>query len=331
MGVQMVTVPARVLKAPALKFQTSISPSKGSWNLKDQKFNRASKMRGKFSAFQIQIVDQDLKTKNFTACFNKLCEQLARYKIGNVTMPPPGPLVLEDLGNWNTIENRLNDRFAAAYKKGIRWLWIAIPEKNAYLYSVIKKLGDFKYGIHTVVIQDENVERIDPNNNRGSDLGLVGNECLKFCAKSGGLSWAIDPSGLKLIGSETMVIGIDVTHPSPASQANAPSIAAIVSSYDGQLSSWAADLRTQTSRVEMVEGLTEMMKGRLQLFEKKNDGRLPSKIIVYRDGVSEGQFKTVLNIEYPAMVKAFEGLYGNREKHPKVSIIVSTLFPYCYC
>ena len=36
----------------------------------------------------------------------------------------------------------------------------------------------------------------------------------------------------------------------------------------------------------MVEALTQMTMERLQLYQKKNN-RLPERIIVYRDGVSE--------------------------------------------
>ena len=37
----------------------------------------------------------------------------------------------------------------------------------------------------------------------------------------------------------------------------------------------------------MVEKLTEMTIERLQLYQKRNGGRLPDRIFVYRDGVSE--------------------------------------------
>jgi hypothetical protein len=38
----------------------------------------------------------------------------------------------------------------------------------------------------------------------------------------------------------------------------------------------------------MIAEMKEMMKERLQLWNKKNNARWPQKIIVYRDGVSEG-------------------------------------------
>jgi eukaryotic translation initiation factor 2C len=332
MDTEMITVPARILNPPPITFQKIVSPIDGGWNLAGQKFNRASTIRGGFSCLQIRIIGREPQTKNFAGCFDKLCQQLKSYgiRIDNKLAPLPAVSIeFPDQENRDSIHQTLDNKFAAIANKKIKWLWISIPFHNAALYATLKTLGDTRYGIHTVIICDENAHKVLqklPNGTPKADLGLIGNEALKFCAKSGGLSWAMDPKGLKLIGIDTMVIGIDVTHPSPKSQAGAPSIAAIVGSYDPQLSGWAADLRVQTPRVEMVEGLQSLLEGRLELFKKKNSGRLPANIIVYRDGVSEGQFNSVLNTEFPAMVRAFDQMYGKREQHPKVSIIVSSNF-----
>jgi hypothetical protein len=51
-------------------------------------------------------------------------------------------------------------------------------------------------------------------------------------------------------------------------------------------------------------------------------GRLPWKVIVYRDGVGESQYKTVVTVEGASFRSAFDKLYGAREKHPKISIIM---------
>ncbi|KAF2420279.1 Piwi-domain-containing protein [Tothia fuscella] len=325
MDTNMLTVPGRVLPAPRIIFGKGNAGNtiEGGWNLNRQVFHRGATIRGRFSGVQIQIAQRPAKTQNFPAAFSKLCMELGKYgiqveqKLGVQQPINIGPISRD---NWERIGAVLEERFAAYAKANIRWLWVSIPQHNAYLYATIKTLGDVKYGIQTVVIRDENLMKVVKPDGT-SDLGLIGNEALKFCAKSGGMSWAMDPNGLKLIGSDTMVVGIDVTHPSPGSQEKAPSIAAIVASYDAQLSGWSADLKVQTSRKEMVEGLTGLMKDRLEVFRAKNK-QLPKKIIVYRDGVSEGQFSLVLNTEFPSMAAAFTQLYGDVSKHPKVSIII---------
>lgn len=123
-----------------------------------------------------------------------------------------------------------------------------------------------------------------------------------------------------------MVVGIDVTHPSPGSAKGAPSTAAIVASTDKFLSQWPADLSIQkVARQEMVDALVRMMKSRLALWRKANKGVLPENILVYRDGVGESQYKIVLDSELPLIKQACEEVYpptDTKKKLPRITIIV---------
>lgn len=118
-----------------------------------------------------------------------------------------------------------------------------------------------------------------------------------------------------------MLAGMDVTHPSPGSIEGAPSIAGVVASIDGRYGQWPGIIRAQTSRKEMIEKLDEMFGGRLDLWRKHNQGGLPNRIIIYRDGVSEGQYRTLLQDELPRIQEACAARYlGGRM--PKISIVV---------
>jgi len=99
-------------------------------------------------------------------------------------------------------------------------------------------------------------------------------------------------------------MGIDVTHPGPGSVKGAPSIAAVVASYEAEFAQYPASMEIQETKKEMVTNLAKMTWERLTLFKQKNR-LLPQRILVYRDGVSEGQFFTVLEEELPAMKQAF--------------------------
>ncbi|KAI8648818.1 Piwi domain-containing protein [Fusarium sp. Ph1] len=55
----------------------------------------------------------------------------------------------------------------------------------------------------------------------------------------------------------------------------------------------------------MVTDLSDMLKSRLQLWKTKGYHQsLPENILVYRDGVSEGQYSKVVNEELPRLRKA---------------------------
>jgi len=129
--------------------------------------------------------------------------------------------------------------------------------------------------------------------------------------KLGGINQLIDNKRLGIIDNDkTMVVGIDVTHPSPGSSSTAPSVAAMVASVDKRLGQWPAILRVQTSRQERVTDLAEMLKTRLHLWKSKGRHQsFPENILVYRDGVSEGQYNMVVDEELPLLRAACKELY----------------------
>ena len=125
-------------------------------------------------------------------------------------------------------------------------------------------------------------------------------------------------------------IGLDVTHPSPGSSSSAPSVAAMVASVDGTLGQWPGVISVQKagapgSAREMVDELKTMLESRLKLWAAGHKGKLPENIILYRDGISEGQFDLCLEQELPRLKdatksKEFQHQYG--EGLPRWSIIV---------
>lgn len=49
----------------------------------------------------------------------------------------------------------------------------------------------------------------------------------------------------------------------------------------------------QQSRQEMIDCMERMLYELLAFYREQNNGKLPSKIFYYRDGVSEGQYAQV--------------------------------------
>ena len=72
----------------------------------------------------------------------------------------------------------------------------------------------------------------------------------------------------------------------------------------------------------MITDMKIMMEERLKLYQK-HKRTLPRRIIVYRDGVSEGQFSIVVDEEYPRMIEAFKS-FGNAKQpyRPQVTIVI---------
>ena len=100
-----------------------------------------------------------------------------------------------------------------------------------------------------------------------------------------------------------MLIGADVTHASPGS--NAPSVAAIVTSMDKNASRYNTFLRAQPPREELISEMYSCVCQGLDRF-KESIGLYPERIVVFRDGVASGQFSSIRNTEVAGIKKALE-------------------------
>src|SRR2546429_9200166 len=115
-----------------------------------------------------------------------------------------------------------------------------------------------------------------------------------------------------------MIFGADVYH-SGINEQYHPSIAAVCASMDPTATIYSGRHSMNVKpRNETIERLEEMVIDLLKTFRAKN-GCLPQRIVFYRNGVSESQFRKVKE-EVAAMQNAFKGGYG--DKPPKLTFII---------
>lgn len=76
-----------------------------------------------------------------------------------------------------------------------------------------------------------------------------------------------------------MVLGADVTHPSPGSLS--PSIASVVGSMDSKCTLYGTSIRVQSSRIEVIAQMDEMVLQLLQQFHKRLNVR-PQRLLMFR-------------------------------------------------
>lgn len=199
---------------------------------------------------------------------------------------------------------------------------VVLPDNRQSTYNCVKTLGDVVFGITTICVVGSKLIKAGTEG-EGRGLGsFAGNLALKFNLKFNNYNQYINEDDKILDLDETMIVGIDVTH-SPNSED--PSIAAMVASVDSKLGQWPAVLRRQTeARVEMVSHLKEMLETRLELWKSKSKSQsYPKNILVYRDGVSEGQYNLVLSQELLQLEAACNNLYPrNRQESPKITIVI---------
>ena len=191
-------------------------------------------------------------------------------------------------------------------KSDIRLLLVVLPDDTSTLYNQVKKLGDVTCGIQTVcVVGKKFYNTAKYGNGSFKSTQYNANVALKLNIKNGGVNHVLkEQHQLGFISQgKTMVVGIDVTHPSPGSGNSAPSVAAMVASSDSDLAQWPAEIRVNPARQEQVDTLQPMLRSHL-IYWKERHGSFPEKLLIYRDGVSEGQYQMVLDKELPQLREA---------------------------
>ncbi|KAI1742458.1 ribonuclease H-like domain-containing protein [Xylaria scruposa] len=322
----LITVEGRVLREPQVFYgQKQAWPKDGSWNLLSDKkplqFAGRGTLHGNWSMLFINMPHTYSNAQRFPLEDEKaLQDKLERVLIETgITIQgekrPPKQITLN--GN----EDEQLDQFIKLAAGRLVLLFVVLPAAQMPLYNRLKRLADQKYGIHTICSVGSKIMK------NGQDQYLR-NVALKVNLKCGGFNHNIKSPGLELINEKkTMVVGIDVTHPSPGSSSHAPSISAMVASVDENLGQWPGTLSIQEEkREEMVSDLAEMLKSRLKLWKSlKSRQTYPEEILIYRDGVSEGQYSKVLEEELPQLRNACEQLYSVSDQKkglPRMTLIV---------
>ena len=326
---QLLTVPGRILQAPDLQYRAKTArPVGGAWNLDpralgDKPFHRVAKSLGEWNTLVINSGNRDTimggpaAVKANLEAF-RLALQTYGLNPGPVQQPAFINVPFNDLNNkdFAKIQKQIFEALKSQFKAKPNFLFVLLPSDNATLYDAIKYVCDCQLGIPNICNIGQKFSK------EKGQMQYFANVAMKFNQKLGGVNHTVDAKKMSPLDPQTILFGIDVTHPSPGSSETAPSIAGVVASVDALFSQYPASMRTQKGRVEMVNELEEMIVERLKLWQKRNQNRLPNKVIVYRDGVSEGQYRLVLENELPAFEKAFDKLYGAKAKHPKISIVV---------
>ena len=317
----MITVPGRLLYGPDPLYRSNkrSQPQQGSWNMSGLQFCKAMSIR-KWAFLQILWNDRNTLNQGLRDLANTFANEMR-----NCGMDVPGPIdrmvetISLDRYRTETHNEPLRKQLHAFSSAGVEMLWVVLPLRDIPLYCRLKYLTDCVYGMHSAVSV---VEKLNKQTNPSQKAQYFANIALKFNLKRGGSNQMLAADKLDLIkDGKTMLVGIDVTHPSPGNVEGTPSIAAVVASIDKTCTQWPTSLRTQEGRKETVVYLQEMMIERLQLWRQKNPS-LPENIIVYRDGVSEGQYQMILTTELDSINAAIAKLYPPKGKKPKITIIV---------
>jgi eukaryotic translation initiation factor 2C len=276
----MVEVRGRVLLSPRLQYggrtRQQAVPVQGVWDMRGKQFYTGVEIRvWAIACFAPQRSCREDALRNFTQQLQKISSDAGMPVIGQ-------PCFCKYANGPDQVEPMF--RYLKQTFPGLQLIVVVLPGKTP-VYAEVKRVGDTVIGMATQCVQAKNVNKTSPQ--------TLSNLCLKINVKLGGINNILVPALRPRMFNEPVIfLGADVTHP-PAGDTKKPSIAALVGSMDAHPSRYAATVRVQQHRQEIIQDLASMVRGLLIKFYRSTHFK-PHRIIFYRDGVSEGQFNQVL-------------------------------------
>ncbi|XP_021294752.1 protein argonaute 2-like [Herrania umbratica] len=316
---EMTSVIGRVIGPPVLKLaapttgklmKITVDKDKCQWNLVGKAVVEGKAIE-RWAVIDFSVADKF--RLNYGSFISKL-----RARCTSLGMRMEEPLLHETTGmqtflNDNVLHQLLEKVTSQAHKLGrgsLQFLLCVMSRKHDG-YKYLKWISETKIGVVTQCC-------LSGEANKGKDQYLA-NLALKINAKLGGSNVELNDRLPHFQGEDhVMFVGADVNHPGSHNKTS-PSIAAVVATVNWpEANRYAARVRPQDHRKEQILQFGEMCVELVESYERVNKVK-PEKIVLFRDGVSEGQFDMVLNEELVGLKSAFQKM----EYFPTITLIVA--------
>ncbi|KAI0093804.1 Piwi domain-containing protein [Irpex rosettiformis] len=202
---------------------------------------------------------------------------------------------------------------------------VILPNEAGPIRHTIKYYGDVVHGLATQCVRGGKYDIIrDPQRAARSDWNSLDQYCnnvaLKINTKLGGTNSIFLSQPVEKCLHHAMVVGCDISHPAPGVK-NRPSIASLVASIDPTCTKYGAHVRCQDPRLEVIEDLGGMLLEAIESYRKRA-ANVPERIIIYRDGVSEGEYARVLANEMKQVEHALYAIHPRPPYKPSIVFII---------
>nr|XP_023416682.1 piwi-like protein 3 [Cavia porcellus] len=168
-----------------------------------------------------------------------------------------------------------------------------LPDNEKYRYDAIKKYLCIKCPTPSQCVLAETLEF------KKTYMTIITKIAQQMNCKMGGALWKVQTNLRK-----TMFVGIDCFHDIINRQ---NSIAGFVASINEELTQWHSQCIFQEPGQEIVNGLNRCLEAALNSWFK-NLHYQPNSVVVYRDGVGDGQLQYLLDCEIPQLVSQLNKL-----------------------
>lgn len=206
------------------------------------------------------------------------------------------------------LKNDRTETYIASIRKEladrtIQIIVIIFPTLRDDRYAAVKRVLCSELPTPSQVINSKTLR------NDAKNRSIVQKILLQMNCKLGGTLWSI-----KIPLKKTMLCGVDTYHGSDGT-----TVGGFVASMNEEFTRWSSRPAIQQKREELVNGLTASMGAALRAYKNFNK-EYPDRIILYRDGVGDGQLDFVKQYEIPQFKEAFKAI--GDDYNPKLTFVV---------
>ncbi|KAI5070810.1 hypothetical protein GOP47_0015153 [Adiantum capillus-veneris] len=324
----MTQVIAKLLDSPLLcssRRADGLVPNDGTWNILETKVARAGRIDSwliitfkplREDETQCSEAINPFRQRLMTTCKNDLGIDILkeeRFK---------RPLHYVDAGildNYGELYQSLRAIITHSPNYGTTLVIFVFWAHSYSGYQFVKHICECTLGVITQCCKYDNIKN-------GASKPYLRNLALKINVKAGGTTSYLQ-GGAIAAGSRSrcIVMGADTSH---AGKGEDPAVTAVVASLaspalNGNFQKYAARIRLQAPRVELIQDFRVMAQELLGPLRSSLGVRdfQATRVIMFRDGVSEGQFEDMLTQEVESLRAALADVFGTATR-PRITWVV---------
>ncbi|KAK2508067.1 hypothetical protein MC885_008648 [Smutsia gigantea] len=247
-------------------------------------------------------------TENFLNCLRRVGSSMGF----NVDYPKIIKAQENPAAFFNTIQKNVNP--------DTQLVMCILPSNQKNYYDAIKKYLSTSCPVPSQCVLVRTL------NKYGMMMSVATKIAMQMVCKLGGELWAVEIP-LKSL----MVVGIDICKDEFS---KGMMVVGFVASINLRITRWFSRCILQTTATDVADCLkvfmtgskNRAMGGALDKWYKYNHG-LPARIIVYRDGVGDGQLKTLIEYEVPQLLSSVKEASSNTSSRLSVIVVRKKCMP----
>ncbi|KAI0248860.1 Piwi domain-containing protein [Lactifluus subvellereus] len=297
---ELLDIDARVIKAPRLKYNPEskqpnvvLKTGNSTWNLIDKLMYKPATIDN----WVVLIYERQGRCRREVA--NEMVANLVKgcEAVGISINHQPAVM------RWESGQANIGRQLRAACEECQRFskslptlIVVVLPDGGNDIYTAVKHFGDVSDGIATQCMKSSKCLR--------AKAQYFANITLKINMKLGGInvvpepqdvSFLTDPANPMMVMGRSRQMTYDYAYPYSGCQ---------------HAAKYVSRMSVQKTLREVIEDLEGMCVGEM--------GKLPKRILFYRDGVSEGEFKTIITEE----LKAIRSACAKLDFDPTITLVV---------